>query len=129
MTNIINESEDFEFSHIQGYKWDQGLLVFDVMLESRNNFEVPFQLLKKDRPLETAKYILKEVIEPKRGGKYSIWSRKILKKATRTIRRMSRYHNIDRVMRLRKNKEITLALRRLSKNSRNDAMRSKENSE
>ena len=22
VTNIINESDDFEFSHIQGYKWD-----------------------------------------------------------------------------------------------------------
>ena len=38
-------------------------------------FEVPFSMLKKDRPIETAQYIGREVVEKKRGGKYETWSK------------------------------------------------------
>ena len=97
------------------------------MLSSGKNFEIPFHLLNKDRSIETERFILKEVIEPKRGDKYSTWSRNILKKTSRTIRRMARYHNVDRVMRLRKYKEITISIRRILKNRRNDKIKHKEN--
>ena len=101
------------------------------MLSSGKSFEIPFNLIKKDRPIETAKFILKEVVEAKRGGKYSVWAKNILKKASRTIRRMARYHNVDRVMRLRKHKEIiigirSLSIRRLSKNRRHEKTKNKE---
>ena len=99
ITNVINNNEeDYEFNHIQGYKWERGLLIFDVVLTSGKNFEVPFHMLKKDRPIETAKYILKEVVEQKRGRKHSVWARNVIKKASRTVGRLSRYHNIDRVI-------------------------------
>ena len=43
ITNVVNnDEEDYEFNHIQGYKWEKGLLIFDVVLASGKNFEVPF---------------------------------------------------------------------------------------
>ena len=89
------------------------------MLQSGKQYEIPFQLLKKDRPFETAKFIRNQVVENEKYGIYNQWAKKIIVKSERTIRRLSRYHNVDRVMRLRKNAEISIKLRRLSKNSHN----------
>ena len=127
LTNVINDDiEDFEFHHIEDYKWDNGILVFKVVLESGKSYEIPFNVIKKDRPIETAKFIREKVVEGKRGGKYNQWSQKILKQTQRTLRRLSRYHNIDRIMRLRKMNTITINLRRLSKNARNSKLKQRE---
>ena len=127
---LINETnddmDDFEFDYIKDYKWDDGLLVFEVMLLSGKTYEIPFNVLKKDRPIETAKFIREKVVEGRRGGKYNLWSKKIIKQSQRTLRRLSRYHNIDRVLRLRKMKTITLNMRRASRNSRNDRFKQRE---
>ena len=55
--------------------------------------------------------------EHKRNGKYSQWSKKILTRAQRIIRRLHRHYNIERTQRLFDIKEIKI--RRLSKNQRN----------
>ena len=43
--------EDYEFRRIQGHHWKDGVLVFTVELTSGQIFDVPFSLLKKDRPI------------------------------------------------------------------------------
>ena len=79
--------------------------------------------MKKDRLLEVAKYIRREVIEKRRGKKYEEWAKGVITHANRTIQRLSHYHNIDRIMRLRSLKEIKV--RRISKNKR-DQMKKRE---
>ena len=56
------------------------MIMLTVQLLSGIEFETPFSMLKKDRPLDLAKYIIKEVVESKRGGKYELWSKKCIKK-------------------------------------------------
>ena len=102
------------------------MLILDVMLTSGKNYEIPFNVIKKDRPIETAKFIRDNVVESKRGGRYNQWAKKVIKQSERTIRRLSRYHNIDKVIRMRKNSIITMNLRRMSKNTRNKKIVNRE---
>ena len=99
---ILADEEDYEFHSIKGHEWVAGVLVLKVELTSGHNIEVPFPLLKKDRPLELARYIRNNVVEQKRGGTYELWSKKIIQSANRTVRRMRHYHNIGRIIMRRK---------------------------
>ena len=109
--------EDYEFQNIKGHHWNDGVLMFTVQLTSGKTCDVPFALLKKDRPIETAKHIKYEVVESNRGGRYGQWAKKVLKRAQRVIRRMQNHHNIARTLRLDSYKQMKI--RRLSKNQRN----------
>ena len=110
------DEEDYEFNRIKSHYWDNGILTFTVELTSGTTYSIPFTLLKTDRPIEVAKYIKHNVVENKRGGKYEQWSKKILTRAQRIIRRMNRHYNIGRIMRLKLCKEMKI--RRTSKNQR-----------
>ena len=110
------EEEDYEFHSIKSHYWDNGVLTFTVELTSGTTYSIPFALLRTDRPIEVAKYIKNNVVENKRGGKYEQWSKKILTRAQRIIRRMNRHYNIGRTMRLQLCKEMKV--RRISKNQR-----------
>ena len=90
--------------------------MFTVELTSGKSYEVPFSLLKKDRPIETANHIKHEVVERKRGERYSQWAKKILIRAQRVILRLHRHHNISRI--LRTDPYHHIRIRRLSKNQR-----------
>jgi hypothetical protein len=117
LMDIANgNEEDYEFDSITGHKWENGILVLEILLSSGKKYKAPFSLIKKDRPIELAKYIRKEVIETKRGGWYESWAKGVLKQAGRTIRRMHRYYNTGRIERLRISNEIKV--RRLSRNKR-----------
>ena len=63
-----------------------------VQLSSGRKFETPFSMLKEDRPLDLAKYIIREVVESKRGGKYEVWSKNVLKRTIRTIRGLQKHN-------------------------------------
>ena len=108
--------EDYEFRRIQGHHWKDGVLIFTVELTSGKIFDVPFSLLKKDRPIETAKHIKYEVVENKRGGRYGQWAKNILARAQNVIRRSRFHNNIGRTLRLDSYHNITI--RRISKNQR-----------
>ena len=115
LQNITQATEeDFEFNCILDHKWESGILMFTVELTSGKTLDLPFSLLKKDRPIETAQFIRLNVIEESRHGPHTSWARNILKQANRSMRRLSRYHNIDRLVRIKKYQEITP--RRLSRN-------------
>ena len=117
MDTIQSEEEDYEFRKIQGHYWEDGILMFIVELTSGKTYDVPFSLIKKDRPIETAKHIKYEVVDNKRGGRYEQWAKKILVRAQRVIRRLHRHYNISRTLRLDTYKEIKM--RKLSKNQQN----------
>ena len=110
--------EDYEFHNIISHKWEDGMLAFTVELTSGKTFEIPFSMIKKDRPMETARYIRNHVVEAKRNGYYGTWAKNILTQANRNIRRMQRYHNIDRIRRINTGNELTI--RRISRNKRNE---------
>ena len=63
------DEEDYEFYRINNHRWESGILMFTVELESGKTFEIPFSIIKKDRPMEVATYIRNHVIERKRNGK------------------------------------------------------------
>ena len=69
------------------------------------------------------------MVKNKLGGKYNLWAKRVLIQSQRTIRCLSRYHNVDRIMRLHKNLIITMNLRRISKNTRNQQTTYRENPE
>jgi len=61
--NIINaEEEDYEFRNIVEHRWEAGLLLFTVELESGHTYEIPFSVIKKDRPLKLARYVKNNVV-------------------------------------------------------------------
>jgi len=70
--NTLNaDEEDYEFHLLlHEHHWDNGILTFTVELTSGKSYNVSFSLLKKDRPIEVARYIKNKVAENKRGGKY-----------------------------------------------------------
>ena len=108
--------EDMEFHSFVGYEWDNGVLILEIMLQSGKTYKAPFTLIKKDRPIELARYIRKEVVETRRGGWYKKWAKSVLKDANRTIRRLHRMYRTDRIERLASIK--TINVRRLSRNKR-----------
>ena len=76
---------------------------------------VPFQILKKDVPVELAKYIRDKVVEDKRGGFHNTWAKNTLKMHAKGIRRLYRIFNIDKTCRTRRAKA-----NRMSKNARTE---------
>ena len=124
LTTIAEATEeDYEFNVILSHKWTDGILVFNVELQSGKTVDIPFHLMKKDRPMETARYINIHVIEESRHGMHTSWAKKILKQANRSIRRMSYHYNVDRIMRIRKYQEIFN--RRLSRNKQMEKRRNR----
>ena len=123
--DIVNaEEEDYELRQVKSHKSDSEILLLEIEIDSGKTFEVPFAMIKKDRPIETARYISREVVEKTRGGKYETWAKKILRRTQRVIRRMRNYHNIDRIQRLGKIKIIKF--RRVSKNIRDVKKKKRE---
>ena len=119
ITNTINaDEEDYEFRQINSHRWDSGILMLTIELESGQTFESSFAIIKKDCPIELATYIKNNVIERKRNGKYNSWAKKILVRSQRTIRRMKRTHNISRISRIYRIKQ--LKFNRISRNKRNE---------
>ena len=85
--NAMHQNDDgMDFNKFCDHQWDNGTLIFKIQLNSGQQFEALFTLIKKDRPIELAKYIQHEVIEPKRGGYYEQWAKNTLKRTERTIR-------------------------------------------
>ena len=60
-----------------------------------HTLEVPFSILKKDVPLELAKYIRQHVVEMRRGGRYNTWAKKVITNHHHVVRRLYRQYNIN----------------------------------
>ena len=66
--DFLIKKENYEFDRITSYKWDNDLLILKIYLTLGQSYEVPFFLIKKDRPIELTKYIKNHVVDIKRGG-------------------------------------------------------------
>ena len=90
---------DYRFDCIVDYYFDQGILLLKVNYVCGDNqvhtLEVPFLILKKDAPLELARYIQQHVIEMKRGGRYNTWSKKAIYNHHHAVRRIYCQYNIN----------------------------------
>ena len=99
-THEIEALDDFDFEKIVDHKEIDGKLVFQVRYwsgdqEDHMQLEVPFQILKKDHPVEIARYIREYVVDEKRSGFYNTWAQAVLKRHTRATRRLSRLYFVD----------------------------------
>ena len=65
-----------------------------VRFDSGKLFDIPFSVLKKDVPLELARYIKEHVVEQHHGGVYNTWSKRTIKKYSRVVRRLYQVHKI-----------------------------------
>jgi hypothetical protein len=98
------EDKTYQFDKIVDHHFSNGKLILKTryrLLDDEDILEVPFGILKKDVPLELAKYIKNYVIEEKRGkGFFMEWSTRMLKTHSRCIKRLHRSYNIGKTMRV-----------------------------
>ena len=80
------DQEVDEFLQILSHEWKNGTLHLRVLYESGDTITVSYSTLKKDVPLELAKYIWKNVLEARRNGFYSRWAKNIIKNHERIVR-------------------------------------------
>jgi hypothetical protein len=101
----VEDDSDYEFEKIVDHKWKDGVLILTARFQGATDeghvMEVPFPVLRKDVPLECAKYIKNYIIDSStRGsGRYTSWANTVLKQHTRTVRRLSRSYNISASLR------------------------------
>ena len=110
----VEDDSDYEFEKIVDHKWSDGILIFTARFQGATDdghiMEVPFQVLKKDVPLECAKYIKNYIIDSsKRGsGHHTSWATTVLKQHSRTIRRLSRAYNVGASLRYDKHRRAKI---------------------
>ena len=92
----MENDTDHNFHRIVDHYFKQGSLIIKAIYSDNNEVEytveVPFSIIKKDVPLEVARYINQNVVENRRGGKYNTWSKSVLKTHNRSIRRLHRIY-------------------------------------
>ena len=116
------EMEDdvkYHFDRILDYHFENGVLLLKTRYLDddigEHDLTVPFQVLKKDVPVELAKFIRDKVVEESRNGHFNTWAKNTLKVHARGVRRLYRIFNIDKTCRTRRAKT-----NRMSKNARNE---------
>ncbi|MCC7779031.1 hypothetical protein, partial [Klebsiella pneumoniae] len=71
---------DYEFAKILDHEWKDGILHFQIRYLDQNQEEIvcehPFEVIKKDIPLEIAKFIRNYVVDSSRKGYLTTWATK-----------------------------------------------------
>ena len=83
------------------HHFDKGILHLNVKYVDNDQDHimcVPFGILKKDVPLELARYIKDKVVESSRRGYYSLWAKKIITNYSRSIKRLHRIYRTDNML-------------------------------
>eukprot|EP00957_Ditylum_brightwellii_P003511 265943-Ditylum_brightwellii.AAC.1 len=99
------QADDYELDVIVDHHFKDGILILNARYysdpnESKDVWEAPFNALKKDTPLEVARYIQNHVTETSRQNRhYTMCARSILKQATRSVKRMRRLFGADKYYR------------------------------
>ena len=127
----VENDSDYRFDRIVDYRFEHGVLLLKANYVCDDNqihtLEVPFSILKKDVPLELAKYIREHVVEMRRGGRYNTWAKKVITNHHRVVRRLYRQYNINIFsQRSRRTVKNTKAAIRKSTNARNAMKKSRE---
>lgn len=85
---------DDSFDSIDGHTWKDGVLMFNVRWMTDGDISsLPFSVVKRDFPSETAKYILTHRIANSTesystGGRYTRWARQFERQLRRIMRRL-----------------------------------------
>lgn len=94
----------YDFVKVIDHEWRDGILYFHIRYLDQHQEEIvcehPFDTVKKDIPLEIAKYIRNYVVDSSRKGYLITWALKVIKQHGRAVRRLYRAYNIGRTMRL-----------------------------
>ena len=136
VTEIYDQFEmenecDYKFERIVDYRFEKGILLLKSNYFDDDGqittLEIPFSILKKDVPLELAKFIKNNVVEERRNGRYNSWAKKTITNHTRNICRLYRLHNIN-IFQNKSRRAINNQKRALrkSKNTRNAMNKSRE---
>ena len=76
-------------------------VIFSETIGEDKTMEIPFTVLKKDVPIELARYIQNFVMEEShQDGFYNKWAKKTIKAHTWTVRRLYRAYGVDQTIRV-----------------------------
>ena len=86
-------ADDDNFDSILGHEWKDGVLMFVVRWKTDESSLQPFSLMKRDFPMEAAKYFLshrvaKNTERYSTGGRYTRWARQFNRLTNSIIRRL-----------------------------------------
>ena len=101
----IEDNEAYDFDKIVGYYFYDGILMFKVKYtgtSSDKTWTIPFNILKRDVPLEVAKYIRDHVAEIKRRGILGTWANNLIQAHTRHLQCLH-YRDTNEFWTLRRN--------------------------
>ena len=110
------EIDNLEFNKILDHKFDNGILMFKVRYTGdvdETDVDLPFSILKKDQPMDTARYISNHVLDDKRNGRYNSWAKNRMKKHARTIRKLYRIHGINSKIRKNDDQYLKSVIKRM----------------
>jgi hypothetical protein len=78
-TQYSDDCNDDIFDSICGHSWDSGVLMLEMKWSTDETSALPFSIVKRDYPFETANYIIKHKVGTSDGqyslGHYSHWAR------------------------------------------------------
>jgi hypothetical protein len=88
----MEDDEEYKIDKIVDHVFKDRVLILTVKYQGESMgehiLEVPFAVLKKDIPLELAKYVRDHVLDRKVNGFYNQWANKTIKAHTRCIKRL-----------------------------------------
>jgi len=117
----MEDDAHYKFDRILDYEFKDGVLILKARYYDddigEHDLAVPFPILKRDVPLELARFIRDKVVEDKRGGHYNLWAKSTLKAHARGVRRLYRIYNVDPTYRIYRTRRAKT--NRMSKNARN----------
>ncbi len=89
-----DSTDDELFTTIEGHEWLDGVLHFCVKWTTDEVSSIPFKMMQRDYPSETASYILKHKVTPTgsrfTSGRYTRWARTYNRLFNRVVRRLFR---------------------------------------
>jgi hypothetical protein len=91
-THYSDDQDDDMFDSICGHSWDSGVLMLEMKWSTDETSALPFSIVKRDYPFETANYIIKHKVGTSDGqyssGRYSRWAWYYIRKNNRALRRL-----------------------------------------
>jgi hypothetical protein len=102
LTRVADDSVNDElFDGFAGHTWDNGVLMFRVRWKTEEESLLPFTLVQRDYPSETAAYVLKHKVGSSAGrhtgGRFTRWARQYQRHYSRVVRRLFRQDDGDYV--------------------------------
>jgi hypothetical protein len=118
----MEDDEEYELDKIVDHVFKDGVLILKIKYQGESMGEhildVPFAVLKKDVPLELAKYVRYHVLDRKRNGFYNQWANKRIKTHTRCIKCLYQSYNINCTLCVNRTRAVRNRMSMKSRNAR-----------